>query len=149
MGRTKVHLNDYTRALGRCEVSIQKQNDGYGSPAQSLGLLLPTGFGGEPNQKKSELLGNEASLNFVSHRSLFDCVGRLRLSRVKMNALWAPLTSLTVRRRRTCVFRLADVCVFFVFLLLFPRQLEMTISETSKGKIYYFFFCHLPFFCFH
>ena len=39
---------------------------------------------------------NEASLNFVSLRSHVDSVGRRGPSRIKMNALRAPLTALYV-----------------------------------------------------
>jgi hypothetical protein len=42
------------------------------------------------------LLRNEASLNFVSLRSQLDSVGRRGPSRIKMNALRAPLTALYV-----------------------------------------------------
>ena len=41
-------------------------------------------------------LRNEASLNFVSLRSHVDSVGRRGPSRIKMNALRAPLTALYV-----------------------------------------------------
>jgi hypothetical protein len=41
-------------------------------------------------------LRNEASLNFVSLRSHIDSVGRRGPSRIKMNALQAPLTALYV-----------------------------------------------------
>ncbi len=41
-------------------------------------------------------LRNEASLNFVSLRSHLDSVGRRGPSRIKMNALRAPLTTLYV-----------------------------------------------------
>ena len=64
-----------------------------------------TGFGGEPNEEKAELPGNEASLNFVSLRSLCNFVGRLGPSRVKINALLAPLTALPVRGGCVCVFQ--------------------------------------------
>jgi hypothetical protein len=43
---------------------------------------------------ESSPLRNEASLNFVSLRSLADAVGWGALSRVEMNALRAPLTAL-------------------------------------------------------
>ena len=49
-------------------------------------------------RKKKETchLRNEASLNFVSLRSHIDSVGRRGPSRIKMNALRAPLTALYV-----------------------------------------------------
>jgi hypothetical protein len=49
-------------------------------------------------------LRNEASLNFVSLRSHFDSVGRRGPSRIKMNALRAPLTALYVSNGREIVF---------------------------------------------
>ena len=48
------------------------------------------------NAKKLCLLRNEASLNFVSLRSHVDSVRRRGPSRIKMNALRAPLTALYV-----------------------------------------------------
>ena len=50
---------------------------------------------------------NEASLNFVSLRSLVDGVGSGALSRVEMNALRAPLTAL-LNQEGKCVFDEAD-----------------------------------------
>jgi hypothetical protein len=50
------------------------------------------------------LLRNEASLNFVSLRSQLDSVGRRGPSRIKMNALRAPLTALYASNGRTTVF---------------------------------------------
>jgi len=85
-------------------------------PRKALGLLHPLASVENPT-KRSELLGNEASLNFVSLCSLFEDVERLRLSRVKMNALWAPLTALTVPAGDVCVL-LAEACVFFTFFCL-------------------------------
>src|SRR2546429_3591274 len=52
-----------------------------------------TGFGGEPNEEKAELPGNEASLNFVSLRSLCNFVGRLGPSRVKIDRKSTRLNS--------------------------------------------------------
>jgi hypothetical protein len=49
-------------------------------------------------------LRNEASLNFVSLRSHVDSVGRRGPSRIKMNALRAPLTALYVSNGREIVF---------------------------------------------
>jgi hypothetical protein len=46
------------------------------------------------NAKKPCLLRNEASPKFVSLRSHLDSVGRRGPSRIKMNALRAPLTAL-------------------------------------------------------
>jgi len=59
-------------------------------------------------------LGNEASLKFVSLRSQVDSVGRGGPSRVKMNALRAPLTALRVSMREYSSFSLdsADDAVF-------------------------------------
>ena len=48
------------------------------------------------NRKRLCPLRNEASLNFVSLRSHIDSVGRRGPSRIKMNALRAPLTALYV-----------------------------------------------------
>jgi hypothetical protein len=80
------------------------------------GLSCVPSFGGEPNQKKSELLGSEASLNFVSLRSVCNFLGRLELSRVKMNALRAPLTALPVPRE-TCVHFSISPVIFWFFKL--------------------------------
>ena len=55
-------------------------------------------------EEKLSPLRNEASLNFVSLRSHFNSVGRRGLSRVEMNALRAPLTTLYVS---------ADMEIFF------------------------------------
>ena len=56
------------------------------------------------NGTKLCLLRNEASLNFVSLRSHFDSGRRRGPSRIKMNALRAPLTALYVAIRRKVVF---------------------------------------------
>ena len=56
---------------------------------------------------ESSPLRNEASLNFVSLRSLVHGVGWGALSRVEMNALQAPLTALPSREDK-CVFDEAD-----------------------------------------
>ena len=50
---------------------------------------------------------NEAPLNFVSLRPVVDGVGSGALSRVEMNALRAPLTSLPNREDK-CAFDEAD-----------------------------------------
>ena len=57
--------------------------------------------------RESSQLRNEASLNFVSLRSLVDGVGWGVLSRVEMNALRAPLTALPSREDK-CVLDEAD-----------------------------------------
>ncbi len=56
------------------------------------------------HQEKTGQLRNEASLYFVSLRSLSDSMGRLGLSRVKMNALRAPLTGRAARRGMSVTF---------------------------------------------
>lgn len=58
------------------------------------------------------LLRNEASLKFVSLRSRFDSVGRRGPSRIKMNALRAPLTALYVSIRRKFAFFLDSADAF-------------------------------------
>jgi hypothetical protein len=65
-------------------------------------------------KKKEKLspLGNEASLNFVSLRSHFNSVGRRGLSRVEMNALRAPLTTLYVSAEMEIFFSLDTVDAF-------------------------------------
>ena len=65
-------------------------------------------------KKKEKLspLGNEASLNFVSLRSHFNSVGRRGLSRVEMNALRAPLTTLYVSAEMEIVFSLDTADAF-------------------------------------
>jgi len=55
---------------------------------------------------------NEASLKFVSLRSHVDSVGRGGPSRIKMNALRAPLTALSVSNRRKVVFSLDSADAF-------------------------------------
>ena len=55
---------------------------------------------------------NEASLNFVSLRSHIDSVGRRGPSRIKMNALRAPLTALYVSNRREFVFSVDSADAF-------------------------------------
>jgi hypothetical protein len=65
-------------------------------------------------KKKEKLspLGNEASLNFVSLRSHFNSVGRRGLSRVEMNALRAPLTTLYVSAEMEIFFSLDTADAF-------------------------------------
>jgi hypothetical protein len=65
-------------------------------------------------KKKEKLspLGNEASLNFVSLRSHFNSVGRRGLSRVEMNALRAPLTTLHVSAEMEIFFSLDTADAF-------------------------------------
>ena len=58
-------------------------------------------------KRESYQLRNEAPLNFVSLRSRVDGVGWGALSRVKMNALRAPLTALPSQEDK-CVFDEAD-----------------------------------------
>ena len=64
------------------------------------------------NRTELCLLRNEASLNFVSLRSQLDSEGRRGLSRIKMNALRAPLTALYVSIRREVVFSLDSADAF-------------------------------------
>jgi hypothetical protein len=78
-------------------------------------------------------LRNEASLKFVSLRSQVDAVGRGAPSRVKMNALRAPLTALHVSMREYLSFSLdsADAFIDIRFFtqsrgfLLFPRICQL------------------------
>ena len=63
-------------------------------------------------KKKLGPLRNEASLNFVSLRSQFDSVRRRGLSRVEMNALRAPLTSLYVSAEMEIVFSIDTADAF-------------------------------------
>src|SRR5947209_14529975 len=93
-----------------------------------------TGFGGEPNEEKAELPGNEASLNFVSLRSLCNFVGRLGPSRVKINALRAPLTALPVRGGCVCVFQ-------FLVCFSLDRDRKSTRLNSSHANISYAVFC--------
>jgi len=58
----------------------------------------------QENRTELCLLRNEASLKFVSLRSQLDSLGRRGPSRIKMNALRAPLTALYVSNGRTTVF---------------------------------------------
>lgn len=64
------------------------------------------------NGKKLCLLWNEASLNFVLLRSHIDSVGRRGPSRIKMNALRAPLTALYVSDGREIAFSLDSADAF-------------------------------------
>jgi hypothetical protein len=63
-------------------------------------------------------LGDEASLKFVSLRSEVDSVGRGGPSRVKMNALRAPLTALHVAMRENSSFSLDSADAFIDFRLI-------------------------------
>jgi hypothetical protein len=63
-------------------------------------------------ERETELLRNEASLNFVSLRSHFNSVRRRGMSRVEMNALRAPLTSLYVAAEMEIVFSLDTADAF-------------------------------------
>ena len=63
-------------------------------------------------------LGNEASLKFVSLRSQVDSVGRGAPSRVKMNALRAPLTALHVSTGEHSSFSLDSADAFIDMRLL-------------------------------
>jgi len=76
-------------------------------------------------KKKEKLspLGNEASLNFVSLRSHFNSVGRRGLSRVEMNALRAPLTTLYVSAEMEIFFSLDTADAF----------IDGRLSDTNPG----------------
>jgi hypothetical protein len=63
-------------------------------------------------EEKLSPLRNEASLNFVSLRSHFNSVGRRGLSRVEMNALRAPLTTLYVSAKMEIFFSLDTAGAF-------------------------------------
>jgi hypothetical protein len=62
--------------------------------------------------KKLCLLRNEASLNFVSLRSHLDSVGHRGPSRIKMNALRAPLTALYASDGREILFSVDSADAF-------------------------------------
>jgi hypothetical protein len=64
------------------------------------------------NGKNLCLLRNEASLKFVSLRSHIDSVGRRGPSRIKMNALRAPLTALYVSDGIELVFSVDSADAF-------------------------------------
>ena len=66
----------------------------------------------QERQKRLCPLRNEASLNFVSLRSHVDSVGRRGPSRIKMNALRAPLTALYVSNRREFAFSVDSADAF-------------------------------------
>jgi hypothetical protein len=72
-------------------------------------------------------LGNEASLKFVSLRSQVDSVGRGAPSRVKMNALRAPLTALHVSMREHSSFSL-DSADAFIDAVIGPELPELERS---------------------
>jgi hypothetical protein len=71
-------------------------------------------------------LGNEASLKFVSLRSQVDSVGRRGPSRVKMNALRAPLTALHVSMREYSSFSL-DSADAFIDIRLTGRNAQLAV----------------------
>jgi len=85
------------------------------------GCLLHHASEHETKEVKTDQLRNEASLNFVSLRSLFHYVGRLGLSRVEMNALRAPLTALSVPQER-CRYFLLDSADAFIDGRLFSAS---------------------------
>jgi hypothetical protein len=64
------------------------------------------------NKNEECHLRNEASLNIVSLRSQLDSVGRRGPSRIKMNALRAPLTALYVSNGREIVFSVDSADAF-------------------------------------
>jgi len=66
-------------------------------------------------------LRNKASLNFVSLRSHVDSVGRRGPSRIKMNALRAPLTALSVSSGGTSFFSVDSADAFIDRRLLRPN----------------------------
>ena len=53
VGSNQVHLNDYTRAFGRCEVKAFR-NGTMVTVLPLKALRCVAGFGGEPNQEKTE-----------------------------------------------------------------------------------------------
>ena len=80
------------------------------------GVAVPSRIPGDESWSeaaKESCLRNEAQLYRVSLRSRFDCVARRGLSRVKMNALRAPLTALSAREEKCRHFLLdnADVVI--------------------------------------
>jgi hypothetical protein len=77
-------------------------------------------------------LRNEASLNFVSLRSHVDSVGRRGPSRIKMNALRAPLTALYVSNGREIVFSV-DSADAFIDRRLFVRNGEFETFTHPRG----------------
>jgi hypothetical protein len=85
-------------------------------------------------KKKEKLspLGNEASLNFVSLRSHFNSVGRRGLSRVEMNALRAPLTTLYVSAEMEIFFSLDTADAFIDGRLLKNNTLRIC-PKTDRG----------------
>jgi len=85
-------------------------------------------------KKKEKLspLGNEASLNFVSLRSHFNSVGRRGLSRVEMNALRAPLTTLYVSAEMEIFFSL-DTADAFIDGRLVGTDLQIATLLNAGG----------------
>ena len=71
---------------------------------------------------------NEASLKFVSLRSQVDSVGRGAPSRVKMNALRAPLTALHVSTREHSSFSLDSADAFIDMRLLDNNPVELLVE---------------------
>ena len=71
---------------------------------------------------------NEASLKFVSLRSQVDSVGRGGPSRVKMNALRAPLTALHVSMREYSSFSLDSADAFIDMRLLTKNPISGAAS---------------------
>jgi hypothetical protein len=82
--------------------------------------------------RESCRLRNEAPLNFVSLRSLVDGVGSGMLSRVEMNALWAPLTALPNHQGK-CVFDEADDFIDSDMGIYQQRCLKLLSQLTRSG----------------
>ena len=76
-------------------------------------------------------LGNEASLKFVSLRSQVDAEGRGAPSRVKMNALRAPLTALHVSMREYSSFSLDSADAFIDMRSTAQNALMTQVSRRS------------------
>jgi hypothetical protein len=68
----------------------------------------------EPKEVKTEQFRNQASLNFVSLRTLLHDIGRFGLSRVEMKALRAPAAD-------ALIFRYPDLALGLVFLQSFCK----------------------------
>jgi len=78
-------------------------------------------------------LGNEASLKLVSLRSQVDSVGRGVPSRVKMNALRAPLTALHVSTREHSSFPL-DSADAFIDMRLIDLKVKNSLSQVVRDQ---------------
>src|SRR5579863_112615 len=112
VGSNRMNPKGYERALVE---AIVQESSGKNSTVLSLAACgcAQQAAGDESARVTMTLLWNEAQLHFVSLRSWAHCGGRRGLSRVEMNALWAPLTALP-DPVETCVSFSVDTADAFI-----------------------------------